>query len=83
LAASVFLDVDIALPVLLMTLVGRVLLDVALPTLLVQVSLARIGNVGIRLIIARRRVAGPLVATVRRRDGWKSLGHDAPPMRRG
>jgi len=73
LAASVLSEVDIALPVLLETLVGRVLLDVALPPLLVRVSLARVGRVGIRLVIAGGRLAWALVAAVLRRDGWKSL----------
>jgi hypothetical protein len=68
------------LSVLLKTLVGRVLLDVALPPLFGQVSLARIGGVGIRTVIARGRFAGTLVAAVGWWDGWKSLRHDAPPV---
>jgi len=72
--------VVIALPVLLETLVGRVLLYISLPPLFSQVSLARIGGVGIRMVVAFSRFTGSFVAAVRRRDGWKSLGHDAPPV---
>jgi hypothetical protein len=72
--------VDIVLPVLLVALVGGVLLDVSLPPLFGQVSLAGVRGAGVLLGRAFGRFARALVAAVCGRDGGKSLRHESPPF---
>src|SRR3954462_1440132 len=79
---GVFVDVDIAaapLSVLLVSLVCRVLFDVALLTLLLRILHAL--SAMLRLVASYFfRIACSLRAPVLRRDGWNLAGHAVSPV---